>query len=506
MKARTVGPAWLLPTVVFLGLAGSLYLPDILLARPQGLHFIRQTDVLSIVTGYHRFGRAFWEPAILDLHEAPDNGAAAGEFPVLYFLAAILDQRFGEHHGYLRIMNLFLVVGGHVLLAMAAGRWLGSRLRGLLFSVWMFSSGVTIYYACNYLPDAGAYGSVLMGWSAYWLDRNGRSRGRIIMTVAFFTLSGLLKVTMTMHLIALLALLMFIEEGRNDTTNSRRKVAGLIAGGVGILIVASWQVYAIRYNSAHSSSYFLTWAEPIWRMDDRAVDRTWSMVMGQWWPAYHYPSTWHVLLGLALLLPFLGRSVDRRLLGATVLLTMAGIAFVLLFFNKLGDHDYYFLTISPTLILIALASLTALLKRYPTRGVPMMMTIGLFSIAALGLNYGRMVLDRRYAGTPDRFSHAAAMVADVSEPQLQGWGIGVNDKVIVIGDGSPNGVLLHLGRRGWSFTTGDEPDREEVHRALHEAALALCIECSGPPTWLGGEVLDRTAKRTIIRLTPPAAR
>ena len=61
-----------------------------LFLQPIGLHYVRQTDSLAFVDFYQNNGFNFFEPGGWFLGDS--DGKTAGEFPVLYYLTAILDD------------------------------------------------------------------------------------------------------------------------------------------------------------------------------------------------------------------------------------------------------------------------------------------------------------------------------------------------------------------------------------------------------------------------------
>ena len=106
------------PVILFCLLLGSLYFilyfHHILFLRPQGIHFIRQTDGLSFVSNYYKNGFHFFEPQVFNLQST--DGKAASEFPILYYLTALSYLLFGEHEFMLRLLTLSIVSFGFFFL------------------------------------------------------------------------------------------------------------------------------------------------------------------------------------------------------------------------------------------------------------------------------------------------------------------------------------------------------------------------------------------------------
>ena len=91
---------WLALIIVFI----CLDFHQILFLRPQGIHFMRQTDCLSFVSNYFKNDFHFFEPQVFNLGSF--GGKAVCEFPILYFFTAFLYLIFNEHEYFLRLITL----------------------------------------------------------------------------------------------------------------------------------------------------------------------------------------------------------------------------------------------------------------------------------------------------------------------------------------------------------------------------------------------------------------
>ncbi len=441
----------ILPFAVFAFTAALLYLPDILVSGPKGIHFIRQTDSISFLMNYGRPSWDFFTPAIYSLREAPVNGHAVAEFPLFYYIAAICRDVFGTPYSSLRSIHLLLVLAGHVLLAFTAGRWLGSISLGSFFSLWMFSSSVTVYYAANFLPDAAAYGLVLCGMCLFLLGVDMHRSGVINLGLACLALAGLIKAPTGIYLIAAMGTGIVCHlDGR-----PRMGRGNYLVAGAGLVLSLCWHTYAIKYNDLNHTHYFMTWAEPIWDLDAATRKDIWNLVTQYWWTKYHHPTTWHVLAVLLVTGAFVRKYVALHVRVLMALLAIAFCTYLLLFFRKFADHDYYFLTVSPILAIGALSVLMAISKRFPTRGMTLGLTCTMLLLSIMGLTLSAKNMERRY-DAKDAFT-GSLMLEGTIAPILREKDIAHTSKVVVLGDPTPNGALLFMEMKGWAYGPGEPP-------------------------------------------------
>lgn len=419
------------------------YFHDSLLAcEPSGIHYIRQTDSIAFAR-YYQLGRGhLLEPGILNLNLAPHDGRAAAEFPLLYWLASLLGSHCGDTSA-LRYINALLVAVGQASFAIVAKSLLRSTLLTIALSTWMLGSSVLAYYTLNYLPDAGVYGLVLMGWGCIlpraWNDPPRRS----LIGAACLTLAALIKAPAAMHLVISASLFLTMERQHGRS----RSLAPLCAG---LLLAAAWHFWVNAYNAHNRTSYFLTRAMPIWQMGLNEVITTLDLVLRYWWSKYLHPSTWHGLALLLILLALRFRMIPRALRGFALGEALGAIAFLVLFFPKMADHDYYFITVLPAVSSIMLVGLGMTRHLSHPGFIQPITLIAAFSLAVSSAILARHELQRRHAAPPDKYSNTGAAMHQYrchpGVPELP-----IDARVIVLGDATPHGALSALGRQGWSY-------------------------------------------------------
>lgn len=438
-----LGPwANLFIAISVLGVLGYYYYDALLNNDPSGIHFIRQTDSIAFVR-YYELGRGhLLAPGILNLNLAPDEGRAAAEFPILYWLASKLGTE-QDPCGALRFINLVLVAAGQITFLFAARALLKGTLLTISLGAWMLGSSVLAYYALNYLPDSAAYGLVLMGWAFTLPKAWDRPLRSSMIGAVCFTLAALIKAPAGMHLaVAASAILM--------TWRGTGRFRGLALHSMGLVLAAAWHLWVNAYNSEARTSYFLTHAMPIWSMSPDEIAATWDLVHRYWWSKYLHPSTWHGLAILLMALTLRFRSAPLALRGVALGTMLGALTFIILFFPKLADHDYYFITILPAIGIIMLVGLGLIWHAIHIKLLRSFITIGVFSLAAASVILARIELQRRHAAPTDLYSATGeAMRQYMNCPDMPE--LPKDARVIVLGDATPHGALSALGRLGWSY-------------------------------------------------------
>ena len=103
-----------LQIIFFLGIFILLFLfldfDAIISKGPFGVHFMRQTDSLSFSSNYFNNGFRFFKPQLYNLSNF--DGRAACEFPITYYLTALLYTLFGKQFFIQRFVHLLIAYIG----------------------------------------------------------------------------------------------------------------------------------------------------------------------------------------------------------------------------------------------------------------------------------------------------------------------------------------------------------------------------------------------------------
>ena len=456
--------------IVFIGLGAWYYLPDLLLSQPFGLHYIRQTDSLAFVE-YFSLGKGnLLQPGTLDLNTGPDEGRTAGEFPIMYWLASVIDQACGRSTNSLRLLNFLLVVVGHAFFVQGVFKLTGRALLALGIGCCLWGSSVVAYYSCNFLPDAAAYGLALAGWGVF-ISTIASNGPQLNFPVAIaLTLAGLIKATASMHLIAIGATCLFLSS-RKPGLSLRDWKRSAIMLALGLATIATWHFWVIQYNSLHQAKYFLTSAAPIWSLSDERIAIIIDLIVRHWWTDYLHPSMWHALAIILLVALIRFRHVSEAVMTGIVLMSAGSTAFLLLFFEKFADHDYYALHMMPLVGLLLLGGGQAILS-YNRAWVTTGLLMGLWGLAIASISLAHHDLGRRNRSKPDSYSRTGQLLMEYDESREA---LPTSAKVVVLGDNTPNGALSRIRRQGWSFPGYPLPKAPDLQDLIRQGATHVLV-------------------------------
>lgn len=432
--------------VMFLALGAWYYLPDFMFSPPFGMHYIRQTDSLAFVE-YFKLGKGnLFQPGTLDLNTGPNDGRTAGEFPIIYLLASIIDKAIGHPTNSLRLLHLIIVIFGHCVFVRGVSIHTRQPALSLGIGCCLWGSSVVAYYGCNFLPDPAAYGLSLTGWGLF-LGTLAGGRPRLTLAIVLtLTLAGLIKATASMHLVIIGGIQVIQSIHRRESTSivTNPMTALLFAG---LCFIVTWHMWAIHYNTINEANYFLTSATPIWNMSLVQIRSTTDLILRHWWTDYLHPSVWHALAFLAFMVVIKADAINRRIVASLLLLSASSASYVLLFYEKFADHDYYALHVMP-LAGILLVGGSQAIQSFKKPWINASLLLGLWALAIASISLGHHDLQRRSGYNADLYSRTGAMLLNYNSSAST---LPSKARVVVLGDNTPNGALSIIGRQGWSF-------------------------------------------------------
>jgi hypothetical protein len=235
----------------------------------------------------------------------------------------------------------------------------------------------------------------------------------------------------------------------------KANIVYLLSYLVGLLLIAGWYLYLIYYNNINHVVSFLTTAMPIWKLSNEKISIVWDYIRHYWYYLYYYPTSFHVMMAILAIGLFLIKKSNKTILVFTTLTFLGSVGYIILFFNQFKDHDYYFLTLIPTIIFLVTNSFIAIKNKYPKPVNSWISKLILITIVVLSLNFGREKLANRYA-TPDIIYSPIGIQLNGGEHYLKRNNIQPSETVIVIKDNTRNGSLYFLNRRGWTFADTTE--------------------------------------------------
>jgi len=291
----------------------------------------------------------------------------------------------------------------------------------------------------------------------------------------FFTFSCLFKVAFCVYPAAFLATLFIRHLISKQSLKSffilQKRL--LISFTLFVFIVAAWYFYAIYYNQVHQSGMFNTKPWPIWNMSVTEIAVVWDFMSNYWDSNYFYPTAKHLLwiLSTISLIPLYKRN---KIWIFAMLTALAALTYVAFFFFSFRDHDYYFLVLIPAIALLAasgIQNLRLLLPRIMKTPFP---ALALALIVVLSHIYAYKKIHQRYNTPVDKWSAAAYRVHE-SEDFIRSKNILQNDKVVVIGDFTPNGSLYFLQQHGWQIPDTTANGAKQIEYAIQNGACCLII-------------------------------
>ncbi len=475
--------------VIFLLIIFYVYnFQEILFLKPQGVHFIRQTDSLSFVIGYFKYSMNFFEPRNLNLTSI--DGKGVSEFPILYYLTACLYFVFGEHEYILRLLNISIVSVGFFYLFRLLIIIIQNVFYAFIFTFLFLSSTVLIYYTNNFLPDAPALGLALIGWYFFYTYLLQKKRSTLITSFVFFTLSSLLKVTFFINPIAafLTVSYLFIKQ-------KNRLIMVVLTFLTSCCIVLSWVLFVFYYNKINQSNYYSTSIHPIWKLPAQYIKTIWGYITEYWYTKYYFQSTFHIFFLLIIGGIISVKKIKKELLIISSLLLIGSIFYFLLFYEMFKDHDYYFITLLTPIFFLIIASFQGLKTKFPKFVNHFSIKLMLLVICLLSINYSRKKLAQRYTNNIDAISIIGDKLNNI-ESCLTSLAINKSAKFIVANDLSENGGLYFLKRQGWTIKKISDTTPLTIQRLIKKGANYLLITGKFP-SYLANKYKLETNKNGI---------
>lgn len=410
--------------------------------KPRSVHFIRQTDTLTFVDYYVFRGFNFFETGNLNLYN--ETGKSLCEFPIIYFIAAFF-VKFG-FESYLVIKTIHLFIFGFTVLVIF--NYLKKQFNlinsfSILFL--LFSSTVILYYSINYIPNFPALCFCLCGIIYFFKFYENSNKHFLFISIMFFLVSSLLKVTFTIYPITCFLLICY--KSYKEKTGYKNIGSFFLL----YILLFVWNLFVIKYNKINNADYYLTSIKPFWNLDKKGIDEVLSFVFNYWKYLYYFPSTIHIFLIVIIVSFFYIKKMEVQRL-VFVSISFLGVAcYFMLFFSQFRDHDYYFMEFVPFFFIIFITSYKAIIDSI-NKKIAIASSLVLVSITCLSLNYAKLNLYRRYEKPFEQVSYIAKELENI-KPKLDSINISKEAKILVVPDNTMNGSLYYLNRFG--YTVGD---------------------------------------------------
>ena len=439
---------------------------------PYGMHFMRQTDSLSFVSQYFNNGFHFFDPQLFNLKNI--DGRAACEFPILYYITSLLYIIIGKKLFLLKFIYLLISFTGLFYVYRLSYLILKDQIYAIFTALFLCTSTVFNFYAFNYLPDAPALGFVFIAWYYGFQFSLKGEKSALIKAFAFFTLGSLIKVTYLINPIAFIGYFVYLQVFQKQAINKLQHKASLFKwGAINLLLVGSWNAYMLYYNQQYDSHSFNTTTLPIWEQNNQNIVLTWDYMMNYWYSSYFAHSSFHFLLIVFIFQIIYLKKSNYNLSLLTAFMLIGSLSFGLLFYAQFKDHDYYFLTFIPLLILLLINGINTFKNISTKRNHHNLVKAILFLIIVAGINYSRNKLDERYRQEMNKYSRTGLLI-DENKMAIDGLNIPKDAKVILAPEPSQNGGLFYLDRMGWTISSIKEVSSTNI-RSLKQIGAEYLI-------------------------------
>ena len=441
---------------------------------PISLHRWRQSDSASIALCYYEEGMHFFQPRSHNVFN--DNPAGVGEFPIMYYLAAGLYHIFGPENVILRILDFLVFCLGLYLLSRLLLKLSDRLIFSLAMPLFLFGSPVVAFYSFNYTPNVVGLGFTLGAFYFFYRMVQEKKQKWWVLTTLFFLLGALIKVTTFVPFLALFGTALVIHFHPGWKKNYRKyfpPFPRLVLMAITIIVlITAWYLWANNYNK--QSGLMLTKIRPIWEMSEESILATYHQIKGEYHKLYFnsYILLLTVVLAFVNLLSF--RILPKELYLFYWLNILGTIGVLILFFDQILVHHYYFIDISPSVLLTYILFFWVLKIRFPkiTKAWPIQLALIALVLFTWWDARENHVLPYYQPDHPD-VSPVNPSLFKQKELQLflseKGIKFG-EDLVYTAPDITPNVNLYYLNLRGWSeFAIAPFSDETVKHMAQRGA-------------------------------------
>lgn len=323
--------------------------------RPCSIHTWAQCQRASIAQCYANDSMNFFKPRTQ--RYTPHEGITGMEFPIIYYLGALLYKIFGFNESFLRIISLIIVSIGFYTATLMANKFLKNYIFSLMIVASAFFSPVLLFYTPNFMPDAPSIGFVFMCWYYFFKYLNSLRNKHLRLFIFFGTLASLLKAVSIMCFIIVICLLVldkikFLREAKG-TPLFKFPLKVLKGIFFGILIVLAWYVYANWLANHYENETFAL--HPIMGNSNTIKQIIDGFKFGDTLYSYYAYETYMLLIAAIIFIIIRVKFINRVLLSIAVLYFLGNVCYVYLFLGQFVNHDYYIIALIPGVLFLLLS-------------------------------------------------------------------------------------------------------------------------------------------------------
>lgn len=312
--------------------------------RPGAIHQWRQTDCLSFVQNYYEGGVRFFEPSINYIGEN-GNGKTVSEFPILYYIVALLWKIFGKHEFLFRLLNFSIAFLGLFYLFKLARVVLKKNFWAIILPMILFTSPLFVYYTNNFLSNIPAFSLTFPGWFYFYKFYTKEKNKYLYVSMFFFMMAGLLKVSSAISFFTLF-IVYFIELFHIFTLKKDKKIffkplLHVIPFILVLAIISLWYLFAFHYNEINNGGFFLQGILPIWEIGGEKIKLILFNLYNDLLPQFFSKFLLDLALILFVVMLIFYKRVNKLFFVIMISLFGAVICYLILFFQVFDVHDYY---------------------------------------------------------------------------------------------------------------------------------------------------------------------
>jgi len=433
---------------------------------PVSIHQWRQADGAAIAWHYAQ-NPDFWEVSICNLFSTGD-AHAVGELPLLYWLAGLISHYWHFPEYPLRWIGLLLLFAGCWAFGWMLLRMTKRPAMAVLGSDLLLTSPVLTYYGPSFLPDAPAFCFVLMMLACLFQANEKQCKRWLFVAGVAATLAVLLKLSMAI-LPAALILTWFLGkwQRRWPPASIWNSLWPVVVAAAATVVILGFRWWILEYNASHHSTYFLATTRPIWNYDWPFIKETLAMMATLGLPAFASTGLYLASLGGFWLTLKYWKSTSFAIRRILLFAVVGSVAYMLLWFRMLREHDYYFICLLVVPALLLLNGIRLAMLRYDEKRL----IYGLGLCLLLGIWHNHYIMSKRLrlAFHPETSQNLPPEAFFSPKENLL---LPPSAKVFCPQDPSPNIALFALKCHGWTaYNFGDRITADTLQK--YQAGFGL---------------------------------
>lgn len=449
---------WLRPELVFLLVLlaiGFIYsYHEIAFLKPVGIHQWRNSVSAAFPVNLYYGGSFFTTQTNALLADNVSSDITVVEFPLVYYVISLLYRVFGVHVFWFRMFQVFIGFFGLVYLFKASNYFTKNWFYAGIIPLIIFTSPIYSFYLNNFIPDAVALSMTFAGFYFFMKYTAERRLGPWLFAMLFFALAGLTKTSSLLPYLGLgaVALIDLLQYRGKPLENSMFTFNYKYIGSffMVLVLVFAWYLYAKIYSEAHSGSVSAVEIRPIWDLDRETISATLKS-MNVWYRKGDYHAKYFLIFTAVVFLATLvmARRANKFLFTFNILVFTGALAFTLLFFRSMRNHDYYQINNLFIFVTIYLTLFSILSNTWPRVYNSLWMKLGLVAVLILLVINCNNRISFRYSERDMHFiSSSKALAMFDIEDYLDEIGLNRDKKVYCTPDRSINISLFLCNRKG----------------------------------------------------------